>query len=495
VLSVLAVGLAPRFDANAHPVAGQPATARPNIILILTDDMDLRLATRKVMPRMHRLLAEQGVTFNNAFVPLSLCCPSRAAILTGRYAHNLQVYNNNPPGGGFPVFRDLGHEEETIGVALQQAGYRTALMGKYLNEYPEGDNLTYVPPGWDEWAVPAAGMAYSQLDYTLNVNGTLVQYGKAPSDYLADVMAQRAHNFVTQASEDHVPFFLLFSAYAPHKPALPAPRHKGTFRSAKAPRTPSFNEADVSDKPQKIRDLPLLNADEIARLDRLYRLRLQSLQAVDEAIAGLVQTLEATGELDNTFIVFTSDNGFHMGQHRLLASKYTPYEEDLRIPLIVRGPGVRAGAEVDAFVENLDLAPTLAQLAGATLPVPPDGRSFAPLLRKPQTPPATWRRLVFLEQFDFVEPPEEAPASVREPADGSGGQEHVSHLGLRTPTYKFVEYADGELEYYDLVHDPDELNNLAGTLDADRLRRLRERVQALSTCSGRSCRELDAAGL
>ena len=485
------MGLTPGGNAAAHPTVGQAATTRPNIILILTDDMDLPLASRKAMPRLHKLLAQRGATFTNAYVPLSLCCPSRATILTGRYAHNLQVYNNNPPGGGFPVFRDLGHEEETIGVALQRAGYRTALMGKYLNEYPEGDDLRYVPPGWDEWAVPAAGEAYAQFNYTLNVNGTLVQHGREPADYLADVMTQRARAFVTQASEDDVPFFLYFSAYAPHKPATPAPRHRRTFRNAKAPRTPSFNEADVSDKPQKIRDLPPLNAAAIARLDQLYRLRLQSLQAVDEAIAALVQTLEKTGELDNTFIVFTSDNGFHLGQHRLGSSKYTPYEEDIRIPLIVRGPGVKAGVEIDAFVENLDLAPTLAQLAGATLPVPPDGRSFVSLLKKPQNPPATWRRLVFLEQFTFIEPDEEA-RSVREPADEAAGQEHVTHYGLRTSTYKFVEYGNGELEYYDLVEDPFELENLAGTLSAERVRQLRERVEALSTCSGRGCRELEA---
>lgn len=489
VLGVLAVGLSPGGDAAARPVS-QEATVRPNIILILTDDLDVRLASRKYMARLDRLLIQRGATFTNAFVPLSLCCPSRATILTGRYAHNLQVYNNNPPGGGFPVFRDLGHEEATIGVALQKAGYRTALMGKYMNEYPEADDLTHVPPGWDEWAVPAAGEAYTQFNYTLNVNGSLVQHGRDPADYLADVMTQRARQFVTQASEDDVPFFLFFSAYAPHKPAIPAPRHRGTFRNAKAPRTPSFNEADVSDKPQRIRDLPPLDPAAITRLDLLQRLRIQSLQAVDEAIASLVQTLEETGELDNTYIVFTSDNGFHLGQHRLGSSKYTPYEEDIRIPLIVRGPGVKAGAKVDAFVENLDLAPTLAQLAGATLPVPPDGRSIVPLLRKPQKPPATWRLLVFLEQFSFIETPEDAE-SVLEPADEAGNPEHVTHLGLRTSTYKFVEYANGELEYYDLVEDPFELENLAGMLNAERVQRLRERLQAMSTCSGRGCRELE----
>ncbi len=486
--------LAPHGEAAARRAAGAAATPQPNIVVVLTDDQDLLLGSLDHMPRVHELLSEQGAFFTNAYVPLSLCCPSRATILTGRYAHNLQILGNAPPAGGFPVFKELGHEETTVGVALQEAGYRTALIGKYLNAYPVGEAQTYVPPGWDEWGVPSGGRPYTQFNYTLNQNGELVQHAAAPADYLDDVLADQANTFVSEASADGVPFFLLFTPYAPHKPTTPAPRHAALFPRAKVPRTPSFNEENVKDKPAAVRALPKLSKGQISNLDNHYRMRLRSLQAVDEAVALLVDTLERAGQLDNTFIIFTSDNGFHIGQHRMLAAKHTAYEEDLRIPLIVRGPGVPAGSRVDAFIESVDLAPTLAQLAGATLPVPPDGRSFVPLLAHPQRTPANWRRLVLLEQFRFLETPEDIN-SVLEPSDTPEPLEHVTHRGLRTSKYKFVEYSTGEREYYDLVKDPYELQNLAGKLGSDRLRQLTERVHALSTCRGSACRALERAAL
>jgi len=474
--------------------AAEPAPPKPNVILILTDDQDLLLGSLDSMPHLQQLLVDQGTTFTNAFVPLSLCCPSRATILTGRYTHNLRIYTNFPPDGGFRLFRDFGHEETTLGVALRRAGYRTALMGKYLNGYPDKTDRAYVPPGWDEWDVPAAGSPYNQFNYTLNQNGKLVPYGREPADYLTDVLAERARGFVTRAAQDKVPFFLYFAPFAPHKPSTPAPRDAQLFPDARAPRTPSFNEADMKDKPKEMRGKPLLTDKQILTLDRLYRRRLQALQAVDAAIATLVEALESTGQLDNTFLLFTSDNGLHMGQHRLPASKYRPYEEDIHVPLIVRGPGVPAGAEVDAFIENVDLAPTIAQLAGARLPSRPDGRSFVPFLAAPQRPPANWRQMVFLEQYHFDERPQD-DEDVLEPSDQPGGEEHVTHLGLRTATYKFVEYGTGELEYYDLESDPFELQSAPGKLSGSELRRLRERIHALATCRGSDCRRLEASPL
>ncbi len=481
-------GLAPQGDASPK------AQPRPNIVFILTDDQDLLLGSLDAMPHLRELLIDQGTVFSNAFVPLSLCCPSRATILTGRYTHNLQVYTNFPPDGGFPRFQALGHEEATLGVALQRAGYRTALMGKYLNVYPDPANRTHVPPGWSEWVVPAAGNPYGQYNYTLNENGTLVAHGKEPADYLTDVLAQKATDFVTEAAADGVPFFLYIAPYAAHKPCPPAPRDAALFPGVQAPRTPSYNEADVHDKPKAVRGRPLLTAKQMRMMDTLYRHRLQSLQAVDALIAGLVATLERTGRLNNTYIVFTSDNGFHMGQHRIWAGKYTAYEEDVHVPLVVRGPGVPAGSRVDAFVESVDLAPTFAQLGRARLPVSPDGRSFVPLLRTPQKPPADWRQMVFLEQYHF-DTVQEEDDSILEPPDAPEGEEHVTHLGLRTATEKFVEYGTGERELYDLVKDPYELENRSRSLTAGRLRRLTERVHALSTCRGSACRALEAAGL
>ena len=490
LLAVGVAGLAPRNDADAHP----EIEPRPNVILILTDDQDLLLGSLDSMPRLQELLINQGTFFTNAYVPLSLCCPSRATILTGRYTHNLQIYTNFPPDGGFQLFKDLGHEETTVGVALRRAGYRTALMGKYLNGYPDKSARTYVPPGWDEWSVPVAGNVYTHFNYTLNQNGELVPYGKQPADYLTDVLAQRARSFVTRAAQDKVPFFLYFASFAPHTPASPAPRDANLFPEARAPRTPSFDEANMKDKSKEMRSHPRLTEKNLRRIDQLYRRRLQSLQAVDAALATLVDALESTGQLDNTYILFTSDNGFHMGQHRLTPGKYRPYEEDIRVPLVVRGPGVPAGARVDAFIENVDLAPTIAQLAGARLPVRPDGRSFVPLLAAPQQPPAHWRQMVFLEQYHFREAPQ-GTDDVLEPSDQPAGEEHVTHLGLRTSTYKFVEYGTGELEYYDLVNDPFELQSVARELSGDQLRRLTERVHALAKCRRNTCRDLEAAPL
>jgi arylsulfatase A-like enzyme len=328
----------------------------------------------------------------------------------------------------------------------------------------------------------------------LNQNGKLVQYGRQPADYLTDVLAQQARGFVTRAAEDKVPFFLYFAPFAPHKPSTPAPRDAQLFSDAKAPRTPSFDEADMKDKPKEMRGKPRLTDKQIRNIDQLYRRRLQALQSIDAAIATLVETLESTGQLDNTFIVFTSDNGLHMGQHRLLPSKYKPYEEDIRVPLIVRGPGVPAGAKVDAFIENVDFAPTLAQLAGAKLPVRPDGRSFVPFLAAPQRTPASWRQMVFLEQYHFDERPQD-DEGILEPSDQPDGEEHVTHLGVRTATWKFVEYGTGEREYYDLINDPYELQSTPQELSSERLRRLTERVHALASCRRSTCRDLETAPL
>ena len=480
--------------ARRAPGGGEAAAARPNIVFILTDDQDLLLNSMSYLPAVRSLIAEQGLSFTNDYVPLSLCCPSRASILTGEHTHNHQVYTVTPPDGGNERYLDLGHEDANLGTALHAAGYRTALLGKYLNGYPRGSDATHVPPGWDEWDVPIFGAAYNEFDYTMNQNGTLIQHGHAAADYLTDVMAVRARQLIRSAAADKVPFFLYLASYAPHRPSTPAPRHAKLFPGVRVPRTPSFNEADVSDKPSTLHNQPLLSKADIADLDAQYRLRLQALQAVDEMVASVVLSLRNTGQLDNTYIIFTSDNGYHMGQHRMKAGKYTPYEEDIRVPLLIRGPGVPAGRTVDALVENVDFAPTIAELAGATLDTPYDGRSLVPLLSGGAVVPASWRRAVLLEQFTFTEQPE-SPYGILEPSENSledGPVEHPTHIGLRTPAYKYIEYATQEREYYDLVHDPYELQNLAKRMPAKFLDRLSTIVRALSTCAGDTCRQLEA---
>jgi N-acetylglucosamine-6-sulfatase len=466
--------------------ANLSAAPRPNLVFVLTDDQDLVLGSLDFMPKTRALIADQGVTFSNHFVPLSLCCPSRSTILTGLHVHNHRVLTNFLPDGGFEKFDQLRHEDRTLAVALQDAGYRTALFGKYLNGYPNGEDLTYVPPGWDEWASPVKGSPYAAYRYTLNENGKLVAYGGKAEDYMTDVLAAKAVDFVRRASATSQPFFLYLATYAPHRPAPPAKRHAGLFPGLQAPRTPSFNEPDVRDKPARIRALKRLDASRIAAIDALYRKQMQSLQAVDEAVAALVEALRAAGRLDDTYIVFTSDNGFHMGQHRLEPGKYTPYEPDIHVPLLVRGPGVPRGLTVEALTLSVDFAPTFAELAGATLPAQPDGRSFVPFLKG--QPPASWRQAVLLEQFAVPSAPPKG-SDLQEPDDTSA---HPSHRGLRTASYKYVEYGTGEKEVYNLRTDPDERLNLRDQVPKAWLASVSKLVKALASCKGRTCREIEA---
>lgn len=493
----------------SETAGGSPPASPPNIVLVLTDDLDLQLHSLDYMPNLQRLLAEEGMTFTSNFVPLSLCCPSRTTILTGQFPHNHQVLTNRPPSGGFERAYALNLESSTTATLLHDAGYRTVLLGKYLNGYPDTASPTYVPPGWDEWYSPVAGNPYSEYNYTLNENGTPVSYGASPADYLTDVIFAKAVDFILRTSRSPAqPFFIYFSTYAPHGPSTPAPRHANLFPTVKAPRPPSFNEADVSDKPAYIRSKPPLTRAEVRDIDARYRLRLQSLQAVDEAIAGLVAALEGTGQLARTFILFTSDNGFHMGEHRLRSGKYTPYETDIEVPLVVRGPGVPAKAISSQLTGSLDLAATFAGLAGVSAPPSSDGRSLVPLLfptpALATAPAPRWRQAILLEQFSDVLPAAgtattaedtsflagtlEPPDTVEELVSGRD----PGHLGFRTSTYSYVEYATGEKELYLLTLDPFQLDNRAGKLSRSLAARLSAYLHRLSTCAGEGCRAADA---
>jgi arylsulfatase A-like enzyme len=337
------------------------------------------------MPNLKSLLIDKGTTFDNAFVTNSLCCPSRATILRGQYTHNHEILSNEPPRGGFQKFRFLGHENSTMATWVKEQGYRTAFFGKYLNGY----NETYIPPGWDEWYAVTG----NYLSHTFNENGHLVSY-EPESYYETDVMSDKASDYITRTAGADPPFFtanrpflMWIGTKAPHQPASPAPRDDDSYPAISLPHPPSFDEKDVSDKPDWISDNPPLSLEQKRYMEELYRKRLQSMLAVDDMIGDLVGALHDSGELDNTYIVFTSDNGFHLGQHRLGAGKWTAYEEDIRIPLIVRGPGVPEGETLHHMVLNNDLAPTFADLAGAEIPSFVDGRSLKPLLTDdPQAP-------------------------------------------------------------------------------------------------------------
>ncbi|MGE3292548.1 MAG: sulfatase [Geminicoccaceae bacterium] len=438
---------------------------RPNIVLILTDDEDL--LAHQFMPKTKRLIEAEGTVFDNYFVTYSFCCPSRATILRGQYPHNHRILGNQQPTGGARKFRDIGADRSTIATWLQDAGYHTALYGKYLNEYEPEEG--YVPPGWREWY----GSANDWFDYVLNENGTAVAYGSQPEDYLTDVLARHATATIRRSAEAGAPFFLYIAPAAPHAPAIAAPRHAGLFGHETFPRSPSFDEADVSDKPGLIRDLPPLADWQKEAIERHYRERLRSLQAVDDLVEAVVRTLERTGELANTYLVYTSDNGWHMGEHRQFVGKTTAYEEDIRVPMAVRGPNVPRGARITQLVINNDLAPTFAHIAGVAPPTALDGRSFLPLLNAPDR---TWRNAFGVERRE------------RETLeiDGAAGFD-----GVRTANYLYVRYLDGDRELYDLRRDPHQLDNIAAKADPALVQALEGRTSGLASCTGSYCRTLE----
>ncbi|MCS6903470.1 MAG: sulfatase [Candidatus Bipolaricaulota bacterium] len=510
---VVIVGLAAGFSGLLGPARSSTAQpSRPNMIFMLTDDLDARSIEH--MPKLKSLLIDQGLIFVNFFTSFPLCCPSRATVLRGQYAHNTKILGNLLPSGGYEKFRALGLETSTVATWLQSAGYRTMYVGKYLNGYPSGVSRTFVPPGWNEWYSAVQGNAYGQYNYVLNENGQLVAYGNRPEDYGTDVYARKTVDFIKRTAKENLPFFVHFSAYAPHSPATAAPRHQHLFANAQAPRTPNFNEADVSDKPSYIRNRPLLTAREIAQIDEEHRRRLQSLQAVDDAIEAIVHALHETGQLEKTYIFFTSDNGFHLGNHRLRTGKVAPYEEDTRVGLIVRGPGVPAGQSVEHLTGNLDLAPTWAELAGAPIPDFVDGRSLVALWKG--TPPSVerWRPALLLENGEMARLNEHLftltlhPLPDRERDGGrvdslllepddlddlwqreQRAQNVPPYRAIRTHQYLYVEYATGEGELYDVLKDPYQLENLIARADAALVQSLSAQLTRLKTCAGASCRE------
>ncbi|MBE1557745.1 sulfatase [Nonomuraea africana] len=462
----------------AVPGSAVPASAaaptRPNILFFLVDDLDYGVLDN--FPGITGQLVRQGASFDQMIVTNSWCCPSRASILRSQYVHSHSVLTNTAPEGGFDRFHTAGLERSTIGTWMKGAGYRTAMMGKYLNHYPgESAPATYVPPGWDEWYVPTRRL-YEEYDYTLNENGELVEYGWEEDDYLTDVLTGKAADFVTSGD---APFFLYLAPVAPHNPANPARRHADAFPGVQAPRTPSFNQQDVQDEPAWLRDRQLLDATDKARIDDRYRSRLRAMLGVDDMVATLIETLRRSGKLENTYLFFASDNGFHLGTHRLRQGKTTPFEEAVKVPLVVRGPGVRPGSTVHALTQPIDLAPTFAELGGAAAPAFAEGRSLVPLLRG-QTP-APWRRNALIE---FWRPTN--PSSARQTPV-------PPYAALRTETHTYVRYDTGETQLYDLTTDPYQLRNLARTAPADLLANLQARLDMMRACSGATCRTADAS--
>lgn len=509
---VCVVGMVTASCTSSGSTATARSTAkRPNIVFVLTDDLDLTSYTTdaKRFPKIHQLLEQQGTTVANAFVTDSLCCPSRASILRGQYVHDHGVLDNLPPNGGFEHWQQLGRDSSTVATWLHHAGYRTALFGKYLNGYPHTVARTYVPPGWDDWASPSGGNPYAEYNYQLNENGTLHDYGAKPSDYLVDVLAKKTNAFIDHSGSK--PFFLYVAPYVPHQPATPAPRHANAFPDAQLPRPPSYDQADVAAEPGYIRDRPPLRPAVVDVEQRLYRRRLQSMLGVEDLLSGIVQSLERTHQLDNTYIVFTSDNGFHLGEHRLPFGKQTPYDTDIHVPLIVRGPAVPPARTVNGFAREIDLAPTFAAWAHAAAPAFVDGASLATMLSGSK-PSASHDALV-----EHYANGDVTARSVRNGAAGSDPDDDASpptagtpntgsaralrlvrrrlaavaippYRALRTDQYLYAEYSTGERQLFDIRTDPYELHNLAATSNPALLARLSARLAQLVSCAAATCR-------
>jgi len=528
---------------------------QPSFVVIQTDDQTLdqlyaafgqpRL---QAMPNTLNLIAKRGETFNRYYVSYPLCCPSRVSLMTGRYAHNNGVKGNIQPNGGYFGFSFRGAYTHNLATWLQGAGYRTIHVGKFLNGYGDEpySNGTEVPPGWSAWhTVLNADTHHYYYGYSLNNNGVVEgPYGDSgtweprqyttrddigcpfaplngqPCFYETDMLTNLATQELRNTPEEQ-PFYLQLDYTAPHgdfrAPAgpEPAPRHYDWFKGAPLPhnRGQGFDEGNVTDKPSFIREAPYLGLSEIHTYRVYYDKALESLRSIDDGVKLLIDTLGSLHRLRNTYVIFTSDNGFFYGEHRLLGGKFLAYEPSTHLPFLIRGPHIKAGTESGEIVGNIDVAPTILELAGVTPDKSVDGRSMTPFFKDPEL--RTLRPYLFesfvetddvLEAGAIAEPGDQSrataaqqrAASQGETAARPGGEASASLLappkdyeGIRLGPYKYIAWPDGEKELYDLETDPYELNNLVRIPNYFPVRNFlhRELTEHLEDCSGRTCRE------
>ena len=472
VLVVTAAAIVATVAAVAGGGAASAGTspALPNVVIIQTDDQTLD--SMKFMPKTRALIGDEGATFLNHYANWPVCCPSRATMQTGQYSHNHGVLGNSPPEGSYSAFDTAN----TLALWLQARGYVTAHIGKFLNGYGGGDEAaqTEVPPGWSEWDTGTAGTTQLVYDYTQNVNGVLVPHGQAETDFKQDFYTDRAIELIGQYTAGSVPLYLQLDYTAPHGGGpnpnplppddcgggpKPAPRHATAFDTEPLPEPQGFNEVDVTDKPQAIQNLPLMTEQEIATITRRYRCRIESLLSVDEGVEEIIGALEAAGALDNTYVLFTSDNGFFHGEHRVQTGKSRVYEPSVRLPLLMRGPDVPANVDVRDLTINADLATTVVDVSGATPTVALDGLSLLPAVLRPWI--ERGRELLL---------------------------ETNLYSAVHTQRYVYAEYTTGEKELYDLRLDPFQLQSRHADPAYDDVRqRLVTRLAALRTCAGVSC--------
>jgi N-acetylglucosamine-6-sulfatase len=411
--------------ASASNPAALAAATPPNIVLILTDDQ-----TYESVAKMPYVSSQQWVTFSHAYAENALCCPSRASILTGQYDWHNNVVNNSTA--------QRLDETNTVATWLHSAGYRTAMIGKYFNAYPFGRGL-YTPPGWDEWHASYGPGMNRQYNYTMNDNGVSTPYGTTSTDYLGDQLMNRAVNVINTTPAGQ-PLFLYYTPTSTHTPWEPAPRDVGKFSGVVMPKYPNLNEADVSDKPAWVQNLPLLKLK--VQAEKRRREWTAALN-VDLAVRKIDDALRATGRLNNTVVIFMTDNGYSFGAHRW-PWKMCAYEECAHLPFLVRYPGQSSRVD-NRLVSTVDLAPTFADIAGVTPTIPQDGRSLVPVITNSTS---TWRDAILQHWIGGT-------------IDGNPSDERIPEFwGLRTNRYRYVELQTGEKELYDLSVDPYEMKNV-----------------------------------
>lgn len=557
--TLLALGAVIGLTVVAVPETGsvERADDPPNVVVVMTDDQPNGML--RALPRTRELVGGAGVRFDNYYVSYPLCCPSRATYLTGQYAHNNGVAHNGPPLGGYQRMA----EDEALPVWLREAGYVTSHIGKYPNGYGRDDPHN-IPTGWDEWRGAVDPSTYWMYGYTLNENGRLRTYGNRreenPRFYQTDVYRRKAVDFVQRMSGRKRPFFLSLAFLAPHDEAplwktaglgergletnterlrkrqeklrrergneprerpwvepapRPAPRHEGAFADVRLPETPSYDEPNVSDKPAYLRDYPYLPKRTEQDILASYQGRLESLLSVDEAVADIVHTLERTGELDNTYVVFVSDNGYFFGEHRVPMGKFLPHDASSHAPLMMRGPGIPAGRISRELASNPDLAATIADAADVRPQLPQDGRSLLPYAERPTL--LTGRPVLHEAGGGAVigndvglwsatandaggraaghgdldqDPALSAAAHELRLAPAHGQVRSIAYEAIRTRRYLYVRYLTGGRELYDLRHDPYELRSRhADPAYGETMAFLDERLDELQRCAGEACDE------
>ncbi len=458
--------------------------ARPNVVVIMTDDQTV--TDMQFMPKTKDLLQTKGTYFANNFVSFPLCCPSRATAVTGQYAHNHGVLNNVPPDGGY----DKLDSTNTLPVWLQAAGYNTAHVGKYLNGYGE-KTAPVVPPGYTDWYGLIDPSVLQFYDYNVLDNGQTIHCGSEDVNYQTDVLSRQAANDIKKYATSDKPFYMTVWPLAPHSatdnnkdvpnraainPLSPLPRTADIGHDAGLtyPRGPSFMEADTSDKPPAQQSAKAKIAEGLAKLgidakgldafiDQTYEARAESLIAVDDLVENVVNTLRDTGQLDNTVIMYTSDNGWLLGEHGIPFAKVVLYEEAVRVPLLVRGPGFPAGVTATQIAGNMDVAPTVAAITGANPGLPEDGTNLLPFA---QDPKKGTNRAILLEEYSFK----------------------PTYKAVRVPGFMYAEYSDGSKEFYDLTKDPKQLENKDKDPAYENTRaRLAKALAQLETCKGTTC--------